>query len=107
MEGAFTHLVYAATRRIPAGRVVSYAAVAAAIGRRRAARAVGNALHCNPNPGPVPCHRVVASSGDLGGFAWGRRRKAELLRSEGVAIDRCGRVSDSAFIAIPAISPSR
>ncbi|MDO8560409.1 MAG: MGMT family protein [bacterium] len=55
----------------------------------------------------MPCHRVVASSGDLGGFAWGRRRKAELLRAEGVAVDRWGRVPRSAFVVLPALQPTR
>lgn len=103
MVGRFSQLVYAATGRIPRGRVASYAAVAHAIGVPRAMRAIGNALHRNPTPASVPCHRVVASSGDLGGFAWGRRRKAALLRAEGVPFDRRGRVSAVAFVSPPTL----
>lgn len=73
---------------MPEGKVTTYGALAAAIGRPGAARAVGNALHANPDPVTVPCHRVVRSDGALGGYAWGGRRKAALLAAEGVAIER-------------------
>jgi O-6-methylguanine DNA methyltransferase len=70
-------------RQIPRGSVVTYSELAAKLGNPRAARAVGNALHRNPVPLFVPCHRVVGVSG-LGGFAWGLEIKQKLLQLEGV-----------------------
>jgi len=92
MSSLFTQAVYTATRRIPRGRVTTYALLARAVAHPGAVRAVGNALHRNPTPGPVPCHRVVSSSGDIGGYVYGRRRKAELLRAEGVPVDSIGKI---------------
>lgn len=92
MVSPFAQAVYSATRRIPRGKVSTYVLIARAIGRPRAVRAVGNALHQNPCPGPTPCHRVVRSNGELGGYVYGRRRKRQLLESEGVAIDQRGYV---------------
>jgi methylated-DNA-[protein]-cysteine S-methyltransferase len=70
-------------QQIPRGTVVTYSELAAKLGNPRAARAVGNALHRNPVPLFVPCHRVVGVSG-LGGFAWGLEIKEKLLQLEGV-----------------------
>ena len=95
---AFASRVYAACRRIPAGRVASYASLARAIGCG-SARAVGQALARNPFAPEVPCHRVIASDGRLGGFNGGRdsgelSRKLRLLRSEGVLFDQEGKLAD-------------
>lgn len=78
--------VYEAVRRIPAGSVATYGQVAEALGNRRLARVVGYALHANPAPGVIPCHRVVMRDGALSpAFAFGgANRQAELLRDEGV-----------------------
>ncbi|MFQ5578349.1 MAG: methylated-DNA--[protein]-cysteine S-methyltransferase [Anaerolineae bacterium] len=65
----FQQLVLTAIRVIPYGQVWTYKQVAAAIGRPGAARAVGNALGKNPVPLMIPCHRVIASSGKLGGYS--------------------------------------
>ncbi len=94
---AFQRRVYAALQRVPAGRVTSYAALAAAIGCR-SPRAVGQALRCNPFAPAVPCHRVIAADGGLGGFQGRRagaalRRKRALLAAEGVFF-RGGRLVD-------------
>lgn len=70
--------------KIPRGRVTTYSALARALGRPGAARAVGNALNKNPHLGAVPCHRVVRSDGRVGGYARGAKKKAALLRAEGV-----------------------
>ncbi len=83
---SFAEKVYSATRRIPRGRVATYKAVARATGNPRAFRAAGNALNKNPYAPKVPCHRVVKSSGALGGFASGCAKKAKMLRVEGVKI---------------------
>lgn len=79
--------VYEAVKLIPRGSVATYGQVAEALGNKRLARVVGYALHANPYPGVVPCHRVVMKDGSVcRGFAFGgAERQAELLRGEGVA----------------------
>ncbi len=75
----FQREVWQATRLIPYGKTRSYAWVANQIRRPRAVRAVGQALGRNPLPIIVPCHRVVASDGKLGGFSGGLEMKRRLL----------------------------
>jgi methylated-DNA-[protein]-cysteine S-methyltransferase len=79
----FASGVLHATARIPYGSVASYGAVAAEAGSPRAARAAGNALHDNPIPIVVPCHRVLPADHRLGGYGGGTERKRYLLRLEG------------------------
>lgn len=81
---SFASQVYQATAMIPAGKVSTYGAIARFLGKPKAARAVGGALHTNPFAPKVPCHRVVKSDGSLGGFAGGSKNKIALLRKEGV-----------------------
>lgn len=78
--------VYEAVKLIPRGSVASYGQIAEAIGNRRLSRVVGYALHANPQPGVIPCHRVVMKDGSVcEGFAFGgAERQVELLRDEGV-----------------------
>jgi methylated-DNA-[protein]-cysteine S-methyltransferase len=80
----FRRKVWAILRTIPYGRVRSYGWVARKIGTPLAARAVGGACGDNPIPLIVPCHRVVAGDGSLGGFSGGLATKKRLLRLEGV-----------------------
>ena len=68
---------------MPAGQVVSYGEIARRIGRPRGSRAVGQALGRNPIPIVIPCHRVVAAGGRLGGYTGGLAIKKKLLRLEG------------------------
>ena len=75
--------VLAATAKVPFGRTTTYGALAERIGRPRASRAVGNALGSNPIPIVVPCHRVLRTGGDVGGYAGGPSRKRRLLALEG------------------------
>jgi O-6-methylguanine DNA methyltransferase len=82
----FQQKVLRKLQEIPRGAVVSYQALGAAAGAPRGARAVGNAMHNNPVPIYVPCHRVIASGGGLGGYGGGALRKLQLLRSEGFAL---------------------
>lgn len=84
----FDESVYEYLKTVPEGTVVTYGMIARAIGRPRAARQVGNALHRNPTPVVVPCHRVVNREGRLApAFAFGGMEKqAELLRAEGVEV---------------------
>lgn len=83
-----TTRIYEAVKRIPCGCVATYAQVAAMAGNSRMSRAVGNALHKNPSPGIIPCHRVVDSKGRLAGaFAFGGGdAQAKLLEKEGVVV---------------------
>lgn len=80
---AFQQRTLRALQEVPRGAVISYQALGEAAGAPRGARAVGNAMHDNPVPVYVPCHRVVASGGGLGGYGGGTLRKVQLLRSEG------------------------
>lgn len=82
----FQRRVWAALLSIAPGCTQSYAELAAAIGRPRAARAVGGACGANPIPVLVPCHRVLAASGRLGGFSGGLEWKRRLLGGEGVRV---------------------
>ncbi len=79
---AFQRRVWEALRAIPPGQTRTYAQIARALGRPRAARAVGGACARNPVAILVPCHRAVRGDGGLGGYAWGLARKRELLRRE-------------------------
>lgn len=83
-----TKRIYEAVKRIPKGQVATYGQIAALAGNPKMARAVGNALHKNPTPGIIPCHRVVDSKGKLAGsFAFGGDlAQAKLLEAEGVAV---------------------
>ena len=81
--GGFGRRVLRATARIPYGKTSTYAEVAAAAGSPRAYRAAGNALGHNPIPIIVPCHRVLAAGGRIGGYTGGLHRKEALLGVEG------------------------
>lgn len=90
----FTRRIYETVKAIPAGSVASYGTVAALAGNPRGARGVGFALHRNPEPGVIPCHRVVFADGGLApGFAFGGpERQRQLLEQEGVLFLESGRV---------------
>jgi O-6-methylguanine DNA methyltransferase len=82
---SFTNRVLTVVRRIPPGQVATYGDVAAAAGRPRAARAVGNIMRgCRVHG--VPCHRVVAAGGLLGGYGGNEGLKRSLLRAEGLQV---------------------
>jgi len=78
----FQARIWAALRRIPAGRTVSYTDLARAVGAPSAVRAAGSANGQNPVPVVIPCHRVVRSDGTLGGYGGGLDRKRWLLDHE-------------------------
>ncbi len=82
---AFQCEVWRITRLIPYGETRSYAWVAGQIKRLEAVRAVGQSLGKNPLPVVIPCHRVVASDGKLGGFSGGVEMKRQLLCLEALA----------------------
>ena len=78
----FQRRILGATARVPFGNVSTYAKVAAKAGSEKASRAAGQALSANPIPIVVPCHRIVASDGSLGGYAGGLDAKRRLLGLE-------------------------
>lgn len=86
MEESFFSRVYEVVCRIPAGKVATYGQVALMAGKLHGARVVGFALHQNPRPGVIPCHRVVFRDGRLSpSFAFGGEgAQRELLETEGV-----------------------
>ncbi len=88
----FNEKAWVLCRKVPKGRVTTYKEIAEALGTK-AYRAVGNAMNRNPygmlkckGRKMVPCHRVVDSDGSLTGFAHGLKKKAELLREEGILV---------------------
>ncbi len=82
----FQKSVWRALRKIRRGQTRSYGEIARAIGSPGAVRAVGGACGANPIPVLVPCHRVLAANGKIGGFSGGFKRKRELLAREGVSL---------------------
>lgn len=90
----FFERVYDMTRQVPEGTVATYGQIAKLIGEPRKARYVGYALHVNPEPGAIPCHRIVFADGRLAeGFAFGGADvQRELLEAEGVTFLPDGRV---------------
>lgn len=83
----FQQLCYQTLKtKVPVGKVITYGGLAALVGRPKASRAVGSAMHKNPFSPEVPCHRVVRANGELGGFAKGVERKIQLLQREGVIV---------------------
>ena len=77
--------VWSYLKKIPKGKVKTYAEVAKAIGKPKAVRAVANAIGKNPFPPKIPCHRVIRSDGKLGGYSakGGIKTKKKLLKNEG------------------------
>ncbi len=86
---SFYDKVYEQVVKIPAGKVATYGQIAVMCGSPKASRAVGYALHFNPKPGIIPCHRIVNRFGGLApAFAFGGIDvQANLLRKEGVEVD--------------------
>lgn len=84
-ENVFTR-IYDVVRKIPRGRVCTYGQIALLVGNPRLSRVVGYALHVNPEPGVIPCHRVVNRNGEVSSaFAFGGENvQIQLLENEGV-----------------------
>ncbi len=98
-SGGFFEKVYEALKQVPKGKVVTYGQLALAVGAPRLARQVGYALHVNPQPVVIPCHRVVNRFGALApAFAFGGQEiQAQLLRAEGVAVSEAFTVDLSIY----------
>lgn len=88
-----TKRIYEAVKKIPKGKVATYGQVAELAGDKKMARAVGNALHKNPDPDAIPCYRVVNAKGELAGeFAFGGEgAQRKLLEADGIVVTN-GRV---------------
>ena len=85
MKNSFNQKCYKVLKKVPRGKVTTYKGLAHAL-RSKAYRAVGNAMNKNPYSPKVPCHRVVRSNGEVGGFASGTRKKILMLSKEGIKI---------------------
>lgn len=83
----FQVIVWEALQEVPFGQILSYGELATKIGKPKAARAVGNAMGKNRIPILIPCHRVVANGGKLGGFGCGLPVKRKLLEIEHIELD--------------------
>ena len=96
----FFETVYEIVKQIPRGKVMSYGQIARAAGFPRKAREVGWALHVNPDPEHIPCHRVVNREGRVSpAFVFGgENMQVALLKSEGVEFDEHGLVKRSFFV---------
>ncbi len=86
----FNEKCYQLLKKVPAGKVTTYKDLAKAL-KSNGYRAVGNAMNKNPysflvKGGDVPCHRVLKSTGEIGGFAGGTEKKVSMLRKEGVEV---------------------
>jgi methylated-DNA-[protein]-cysteine S-methyltransferase len=85
-KSEFSNGVYQVVRKIPRGKIISYKEVAKRAGHSRAWRGVGNILNKNRDS-KIPCHRVIKSDGEIGGYNLGTKRKIYLLRKEGIKIN--------------------
>lgn len=81
------HDVYTLLKTVQKGQVTTYGDLAKALGHPKAARAIGRIMNLNPYPIVVPCHRVVASNGSIGGYAYGIKMKKEILAYEGLSFE--------------------
>ena len=85
--------IYKKLLEVPRGKITTYGELAKAVGMKNGQRVVGQVMNKNPYPGLIPCHRVVLSSGKVGGYAYGEKIKTNMLAREGITIDD-GRILD-------------
>jgi len=85
--------VYKKLLDVPRGKITTYGELARAVGIKNGQRVIGNIMHKNPHPGIVPCHRVVKSDKTVGGYAFGKNIKANMLTQEGIKIQK-GKILD-------------
>ena len=98
----FYERIYEVVKSIPEGRVMSYGQVGAVLGNVHFAQTVGNALHVNPSPADIPCHRVVRSDGSVSeGYAFGgAAAQRKRLEDEGVCFKSNGKVDMKRYSAL-------
>ena len=85
--------VYKKLLQVPEGKITTYGDLAKAVGLVNGQRAIGSIMKKNPFPVIVPCHRVVQSNGEIGGYAYGKKVKSHMLSKEGIKI-RDGKIID-------------
>lgn len=91
------HRVYKKLLEVPKGKVTTYSELSKAVGLKNGQRAIGRMMSNNPYPVIVPCHRVILSNGNIGGYMWGEKVKKNMLSKEGVKIEN-GKILDSSMI---------
>ncbi len=89
---SFNKRCYEILKKVPKGKVTTYKEIGKAL-NTKAYRAVGTVMKKNPYAPKVPCHRVVKSNGEIGGYALGSKKKIEMLKAEGISIED-GKVHD-------------
>ncbi len=85
--------IYKKLLEVPKGQITTYGELAKAVGLKNGQRIVGKIMNKNPYPVIVPCHRVVMSTGKIGGYAYGEHIKIKLLNDEGIQIKN-GKITD-------------
>jgi methylated-DNA-[protein]-cysteine S-methyltransferase len=86
-------MVYKKLLQVPKGKVTTYSELAKSVGLKNGQRAIGRMMNKNPFPVVIPCHRVILSSGKIGGYAWGEKVKTHMLSKEGIKIKN-GKILD-------------
>ena len=89
--------VYKKLLEVPPGMVTTYGELAKAVGLKNGQRVIGRIMNKNPYPVIVPCHRVIKSNGQIGGYAWGEKIKTNMLSKEGMKIKN-GKITDLEMI---------
>jgi len=87
------HKIFKKLLQVPKGQITTYGELSKAVGLKNGQRAVGKIMNKNPYPVIIPCHRVVMSTGKIGGYAYGEHVKTKLLTDEGIQI-RNGKIVD-------------
>jgi len=85
--------VYKKLLKVPKGKITTYGELAKAVGLKNGQRVIGRIMNKNPYPVIVPCHRVVMSTGNVGGYAYGKHIKTKMLSDEGIKIEN-GKIVD-------------
>lgn len=93
----FEEKVFKKLLEVPPGKVTTYGELAKAVGLRNGQRVIGRIMNKNPYPVIVPCHRVIKSDGQIGGYAWGEKIKTRMLSKEGIKIKN-GKIVDKKII---------
>ena len=85
--------VYKKLLEVPKGKITTYGELSKAVGLKNGQRAIGRIMNKNPYPVIVPCHRVIMSTGKIGGYAYGEHIKTKMLSDEGIKIQN-GKILD-------------
>lgn len=85
--------IYKKLLEVPKGKITTYGDLAKAVGMKNGQRFVGRIMNKNPYPAIIPCHRVVKSDGNVGGYAYGENTKSNMLTKEGIKIKK-GKILD-------------